>query len=74
MGKVKINTYIYPNLRKEIGIKGVSLNFIANHLGISIGTLRNKLSDTTKFNIEEAKLLSAFFKKSIEELFIREEI
>lgn len=72
--KAKTNTYIYPNLRKEIGLKGLSLNYVADFLNISIGSLRNKLSDVTKFNIDEAKRLAIFFNKTMDELFIKEEI
>lgn len=69
--------YIYLNLEAEILRAELTREELAELIGISLQTLKNKLSDNTEFNLTEVKAIKAILSDrlgkdlSIEYLFER---
>ncbi len=70
--EVKKTTHLFANLRREMGIKGYTIKSLARELGVSEGTLRNKLNGTVGFYLDEVNTISKIFQKTQEELFKKE--
>lgn len=68
----KRNSYTYPNLRKEMGINGMSINDLARYLNISVATARNKLTERTQFDLNEVITIAKLFNRPVEILFSKE--
>ncbi len=62
---------MYPNLRAEIARKGVTATAIADALGITKGTLSQKMQGKSAFTVPEAKAIKKLLDAdvTIDELF-----
>lgn len=54
-------------LRTHIEERGIKLGYIAYAMGVSCGTLRNKLNSETDFKVSEAEKLAALLNLTQEE-------
>ena len=61
----------YPNLNAELARQGVTLQEVADHLGITLATASNKKNGKYEFTLTQAKQIKAYLKTDIplEELF-----
>lgn len=66
---------MYPNLRAEMARKGLSIEKLAELLGITRGTLTAKLAGKRGFSLEEARMIRKILEVQMEydELFMRAE-
>lgn len=64
---------MYPNLRAEMARKNVTMEMLANHLGVRINTISDKMTGKIQsgFTFREAKLIKEFLgvDMPLEELF-----
>ena len=56
---------MYPNLRAEMKRKGITLAWLADQLGITIGTLSQKLTGKSPFTLNEAKKIKEILELDI---------
>lgn len=56
---------MYPNLRAEMKRKGITLAWLAEQLGITIGTLSQKLTGKSPFTLNEAKKIKEILELDI---------
>ncbi|TCO79099.1 helix-turn-helix transcriptional regulator [Marinisporobacter balticus] len=60
---------------KSLRVKhDLNQNKIAQKLGISVVSYRNKENEHTQFTLKEAKKISEIFNTSIEEIFFKNEV
>lgn len=71
--KTKKTTFLYPKLRQKMGMRGITIKSLSNHLKISENTLRNKLSGNADFYLHEAKAIALMFGTSTDDLFVKDE-
>lgn len=64
---------MYNKLKGIMTEKEITQNELAKILQISISTLNFKINGKSDFSIKEAKKVSRFFNKSIEEIFYTDE-
>lgn len=66
---------MYPNLRAEMKRKGITLAWLADQLGITIGTLSQKLTGKSPFTLNEAKKIKEILELDIPiEILFKEDI
>lgn len=62
-------TFLYPYLRKEMSVKGITISELARRMGVATSTLRNKLSGETRFFLDEVRFISSILDKDMDQLF-----
>lgn len=52
---------MFKNLNAELARKGINVNILANFLGVTPKTIRNKLCGKTEFTLSELQKISKIF-------------
>lgn len=65
---------MYENLRYLRKQNNISGEEIAKSLGLTKATYSKKENGLVKFSLDEAKVISTVFNKSIEEIFFKREV
>ena len=62
---------MYPNLRAEMARKNVNMTYLAEHLGVTLGTLSLKINGKNEFSFGEAVQIKRLLgvDMALEELF-----
>lgn len=64
---------LFPELIGEMAKRGENQNTLANLLGITPGSINNKMAGRTQWTISEMALISNHYNRDKEELFKRNE-
>ncbi|GEP63123.1 transcriptional regulator [Clostridium beijerinckii] len=65
---------MYSKLKGLMVEKDITQQELAKILEISVSTLNFKINGRSDFSVKEAKLVSSFFGKTVEEIFIIDEV
>lgn len=65
---------LYNKLKGIMAEKNITQQELARKLEMGINTLNFKINGKSDFTVNEAKLVSKFFDKKIEEIFYNDEI
>ena len=63
------STFRFPILRREMQLQGYTVKSLAQRIGIAESSLRNKMDGTTKFYLEESRLISRLLNKTVDYIF-----
>ncbi|WP_347450733.1 helix-turn-helix transcriptional regulator [Acetoanaerobium noterae] len=61
---------VQSKLKGLIAEFGLSQKQLAKHLGITLRTFNDKINGKTDFSLKEARIVSSYFGKPIEEIFL----
>lgn len=64
---------LFPELIGEMAKRGENQTTLAELLGITTGSINNKMAGKTKWTISEMALISNYYNRDKEELFKRNE-
>lgn len=65
---------VQSKLKGLIAEFGLSQKQLAKHLGITLRTFNDKINGKTDFSLKEARIVSSYFGKTIEEIFLECEL
>lgn len=65
---------VQSKLKGLIAEFGLSQKELAKHLGITLRAFNDKINGKTDFSLKEARIVSSYFGKSIEEIFLESEL
>lgn len=65
---------VQSKLKGLIAEFGLSQKQLAKHLGITLRTFNDKINGKTDFSLKEARIVSSYFGKPIEEIFLECEL
>ncbi|SKB28588.1 putative transcriptional regulator [Acetoanaerobium noterae] len=65
---------VQSKLKGLIAEFGLSQKQLAKHLGITLRTFNDKINGKTDFSLKEARIVSSYFGKTIEEIFLESEL
>lgn len=68
------NPPVYPHLEVELTLVGWSYRDLGNYLNISDDAISKKMRGITEFKLDEVCVISTLFNKSIEYLFMKNNV
>ena len=68
------NPPVYPQLEVELTLVGWSYRDLGNYLNISDDAISKKMRGITEFKLDEVRVISTLFNKSIEYLFMKNNV